>query len=400
MKSSKPKLLKDLINKKNAILILENGDYYWGNGIGAKGQTIGELCFNTSMTGYQEIITDPSYAEQIITFTFPHIGNTGTNIHDNESKSPVAKGVVLKANVTVASNFRSDLNLSEWLKNKNIIGIQGIDTRSITSLIRENGYINGMIINQVKKDLNIKEAIKSIKSWQGLEGADLASVVTCKKQYKWKDKSYFNKNYFNIKNSNFKLNSKKNVIVIDFGVKQNILRMLADRNFNVIVVPLTTPLNKILKLKPDGIFLSNGPGDPKATSVIVKDLLLKLFNTNLPIYGICLGHQLIALALGAKTEKMRNGHRGANQPVKYNKNNKVEITSQNHGFVVKRNTLSEFAIETYTSLFDGVVEGIKVKNKQIYSVQYHPEASPGPHDTYGFFDSFYNAVNKIKKKNA
>ena len=187
MKSSKPKLLKDLINQKNAILILENGDYYWGHGIGAKGQTIGELCFNTSMTGYQEIITDPSYAEQIITFTFPHIGNTGTNINDNESKFPVAKGVILKANVTFASNFRSDLNLNEWLKNKNIIGIQGIDTRSITALIRENGYINGMIINEVKGNLNIKEKIKSIKSWKGLEGADLASTVSCQKKYVWKD---------------------------------------------------------------------------------------------------------------------------------------------------------------------------------------------------------------------
>jgi len=400
MKLSKPKLLKELINKKNAILILENGDTYWGYGIGAKGETIGELCFNTSMTGYQEIITDPSYAQQIITFTFPHIGNTGTNINDNESNSPVAKGIILKANVTTASNFRSDLNLSDWLKKKNIIGIQGIDTRSITSLIRENGYINGMIINQVNNDLNIKEAIKSIKSWPGLEGADLASQVTCKKQYIWKHKSYFNKNYFNTQNNKFKSYNKKNVIVIDFGVKQNILRMLSDRNFNVTVVPLTTSLENILKLKPDGIFLSNGPGDPKATSIIIRDLLVKLFETNIPIYGICLGHQLIALALGAETEKMRNGHRGANQPVKHNKNNKVEITSQNHGFVVKRNTLSKNIAETYTSLFDGVVEGIKVRNKPIFSVQYHPEASPGPHDTYGFFDLFYNAVNKIKKKNA
>ena len=400
MKSSKPKLLKDLIHKKNAILILENGDFYWGNGIGAKGSTIGELCFNTSMTGYQEIITDPSYAEQIITFTFPHIGNTGTNINDNESTSPVAKGIILKANVTTASNFRSDLNLSDWLNKKKIIGIQGIDTRCITSLLRENGFINGMIINQVKSDLNIQKAIKLVKSWKGLEGRDLASKVTCKKQYLWKNKSYFNKNYFNLQNKKYESNNKKNVIVIDFGVKQNILRMLADRNFNVIVVPLNISYENILKLNPDGIFLSNGPGDPKATSIIVRDLLIKLLETNIPIYGICLGHQLIALALGADTEKMKNGHRGANQPVKHNKNNKVEITSQNHGFVVKRNTLSKNIAETYTSLFDGVVEGLKVKNKPIYSVQYHPEASPGPHDTYGFFDSFYNAIMKIKKKNA
>ena len=400
MKSSKPKLLNELINKKNALLLLENGNTYWGQGIGAKGRTIGELCFNTSMTGYQEIITDPSYADQIITFTFPHIGNTGTNINDNESNSPVAKGIVLKSNITVPSNFRSDLNLQEWLIKKNIIGIQGIDTRSITSLIRENGYINGMIINEEINNKGIKEALKLIKSWEGLEGADLASKVTCKKEYLWKHKSFYNKNYFNIKKYKYESDTKRNVVVIDFGVKQNILRMLADRNFNVIVVPLTSTYEDIIKLKPDGIFLSNGPGDPKATNKIVKDLLIKLFETNIPIYGICLGHQLIALALGAKTEKMLNGHRGANQPVKSTKNNKVEITSQNHGFVVKRSSLSKTIAETYTSLFDGVVEGIKVKNKSIFSVQYHPEASPGPHDTYGFFDSFYNEVNKIKKNNA
>ena len=400
MKSSKPKLLRELVNKKNALLILENGDLYWGNAIGAKGRTIGELCFNTSMTGYQEIISDPSYAEQIITFTFPHIGNTGTNENDNESTKPVAKGIILKANITSASNFRSDSNLQDWLIKNNIIGIQGIDTRSITSLIRENGYINGMIINESFNKKDIKEAITLIKSWHGLKGADLASKVTCKKQYVWKNKSYYNKNYFNIKPKKHTSKNKKNVVVIDFGVKQNILRMLADRNFNVIVTPLNTSYENIMKLNPDGIFLSNGPGDPQATSKIVKSLLVKLFDTKIPIYGICLGHQLIALALGAQTEKMLNGHRGANQPVKLNKNNKVEITSQNHGFVVKRDSLSKIIAETYTSLFDGVVEGLRVKSRPIYSVQYHPEASPGPHDTYSFFDSFYNDVNKFKKNNA
>jgi len=400
MKSSKPKLLRELVSKKNALLILENGDLYRGSGIGAKGRTIGELCFNTSMTGYQEIISDPSYAEQIITFTFPHIGNTGTNINDNESNAPAAKGIILKATMTSASNFRSDSSLQDWLIKNNIIGIQGVDTRSITALIRENGYINGMIINESFNKKDIQEAVSLIKSWPGLKGADLASKVACKKQYIWKNKSYYNKNYFNIKPKIHSSKNKKNVVVIDFGVKQNILRMLADRNFNVIVVPLTISFKDIMKLNPDGIFLSNGPGDPQATSEIVKSLLVKLFDTKLPIYGICLGHQLIALALGAQTEKMLNGHRGANQPVKFNKNNKVEITSQNHGFVVKRESLSKTIAETYTSLFDGVVEGLKVKSKSIYSVQYHPEASPGPHDTYNFFDSFYNDVNKIKKNNA
>ena len=396
IKSSKTKTLKDFIKKKSAVLILENGDIYWGHGIGFKGKTLGELCFNTSMTGYQEIITDPSYADQIITFTFPHIGNTGTNEIDNESDSPVAKGIILKANITKPSNFRSDSDLNSWLIKKRIVGIQGIDTRSITSLIRKNGYINGMIINEKISEKKIHKLINKIKKWQGLSGADLASKVTCKKPYKWKNKSFYNKNYFNVKIKNLKTSSKKHIVVIDFGVKQNILRMLADRNFNITVVPLSTSYENIMKLKPDGIFLSNGPGDPKATSKITNGLLIKLFKINIPIYGICLGHQLIALALGAKTEKMQTGHRGANQPVQYNKNNKVEITSQNHGFVVKRSSMPKGITETYTSLFDGVVEGLKVNNKPIYSVQYHPEASPGPHDTYNFFDSFYNEVNKVK----
>ena len=396
MKSARTILLKEFIKKKNALLILENGNMYWGYGIGNKGRTIGELCFNTSMTGYQEIITDPSYADQIITFTFPHIGNTGTNKIDNESVSPLAKGIILKADITNPSNFRSDLSLNNWLTNNNIVGIQGIDTRSITSLIRDKGYINGMIINEPITDNEIQKLIIELKGWHGLKGKDLASKVSCKKPYKWNNKSYFNKNYFQIKTEKRQKSQKKHIILIDFGVKQNILRMLADRNFNITVVPLKTTYEDILKIKPDGIFLSNGPGDPMATSKITTDLLQKLFKTNIPIYGICLGHQLIALALGAKTEKMQTGHRGANQPIQSNKTNKVEITSQNHGFVVKRSSMPKNIIETYSSLFDGVVEGLKVRNKPIYSVQYHPEASPGPHDTYNFFDKFYNEVNKVK----
>ena len=396
MKSAKTIPLKKFIIKKDALLILENGNMYWGHGIGAKGKTIGEVCFNTAMTGYQEIITDPSYADQIITFTFPHIGNTGTNKIDNETETPDAKGNIIKANITNPSNFRSDLDLNNWLVRNNIIGIQGIDTRSITSLVRNKGSIKGMIVNEKITDKEINNLLSNIKEWPGLKGADLASKVSCKKPYKWKTKSYFNKNYFHINTEKYKKTIKKHIIVIDFGVKQNILRMLADMNFDITVIPLNTSYENIIKLKPDGIFLSNGPGDPMATSNITSSLLKKLFKTTIPIYGICLGHQLIAIALGGETEKMQTGHRGANQPVQSNKNNKVEITSQNHGFVVKRSSMPKCIVETYSSLFDGVIEGLKVKNKPIYSVQYHPEASPGPHDTYSFFEKFYNEINKVK----
>ena len=388
--------LKKFIKRKNAVLVLENEKIFWGQSIGLKGKTLGEICFNTSMTGYQEIITDPSYANQIITFTFPHIGIVGTNLDDNESKKPAAKGIIIREISDLSSNYRSTQNFNHWLKEKKIIGIQGIDTRSLTSMIRNNGFLNGMIISGVINKQIIKKAIKKVQSWKGIKNSDLTSIVTTKTSYNWSVKSYDldhrDKN-LNIR----KTSTKYNIVVIDFGVKFNILRMLADRNFKIKVLPAQTDYKTIMNFKPDGIFLSNGPGDPEATSKHSTPLLKKIFKTNIPIFGICLGHQLIALALNAKTEKMSIGHRGANQPVKNIKGNKVEITSQNHGFVVKRSTLNKQIIETHTSLFDGVLEGLKVKNKPILSVQYHPEASPGPQDTGNFFDIFLKAIVNNKQ---
>ncbi len=393
MNSSESPPLKNFLSKHNAVLLLENGKIYTGTGIGKKGEAIGELCFNTSMTGYQEIITDPSYADQIITFTFPHIGITGTNNIDNEALKPFAKGVVLKNNLTSPSNFRSLLDLNKWLEKNNVIGIQGIDTRSITNLIRNKGYINAVIINGNFNKNNISKYLNKLKLWKGLEGKDLASKVSCKKAYNWKEKSYYNEDYYQLKIKKYNKLSKIRIVVIDYGVKHNILRLLADRNFDIMVVPAKSTFQEIMQYKPKGIFLSNGPGDPMATSKISNSIIKQLIKTNIPIYGICLGHQLLAIALGAKTEKMLNGHRGANQPVQSSVNNKVEITSQNHGFVVNASSLPKNIKVTYSSLFDGVIEGIKVKNKPIVSVQYHPEASPGPQDTYNFFDSFYSSVS-------
>jgi len=365
-------------------LILENGQIFKGTAIGAQKSVIGEVCFNTSMTGYQEIISDPSYCGQIINFTFPHIGNVGTNLRDNETFKPFASGIVINCDISDPSNYRSIKHLDSWLKKNNIPGLCNIDTRSITSLIRTMGALKGCINTLKKKKNSLRKNLKEVIKWPGLNGLDLAKDVSCKKLFKPKPKKKIN-------NFNFK------IVAIDYGIKHNILNSLQNFDAEVILVPAETPSKKILELNPDGIFLSNGPGDPKATGKYAIPIIKDLIKTNIPIFGICLGHQLISLTFGAKTKKMFQGHRGANHPVKNLINQKVEITSQNHGFVVTENSIPRSLLITHRSLFDGSVEGIKHKTKNIFCVQYHPEASPGPHDSHYLFKEFIEMINNNKK---
>ena len=364
-------------------LILENGQIFKGTAIGAQKSVIGEVCFNTSMTGYQEIISDPSYCGQIINFTFPHIGNVGTNLRDNETFKPFASGIVINCDISDPSNYRSVKHLDAWLKKNNIPGLCNIDTRSITSLIRTLGALKGCINTLKKKKNSLRKNLKEVIKWPGLNGLDLAKDVSCKKLFKPKPKKKIN-------NFNFK------IVAIDYGIKHNILNSLQNFDAEVILVPAETPSKKILELNPDGIFLSNGPGDPKATGKYAIPIIKDLIKTNIPIFGICLGHQLISLTFGAKTKKMFQGHRGANHPVKNLINQKVEITSQNHGFVVTENSIPRSLLITHRSLFDGSVEGIKHKTKNIFCVQYHPEASPGPHDSHYLFKEFIEMINNNK----
>ena len=358
-------------------LILEDGSHYNGIKIGSPNMEIGEVCFNTSMTGYQEIITDPSYAGQIINFTFPHIGNVGTNFDDDESRKPFAKGIIINCDISDPSNYRSILHLDMWLKKNNVPGICNIDTRLITNRIRSKGAPKGGIIEGPINRKKTAYCLKEIKKWKGLNGLDLAIDVSRKdvKIYKSKKKS------------------KLKVVAIDYGIKQNILNCLLDLNLEVILVPAKTSAEKILAYNPNGIFLSNGPGDPKATGKYAIPIIKRLIKARIPIFGICLGHQLISLAMGAKTKKMFQGHRGANHPVKNLETKKVEITSQNHGFEVTENSIPKNVKITHKSLFDGSIEGIK-KGKKIFAVQYHPEASPGPHDSHYLFKDFKEMIKQ------
>ena len=378
----------------SGVLVLENKTIFKGIGIGHQGTATGEVCFNTSLTGYQEIISDPSYAGQIINFTFPHIGNVGTNNEDHESDKIWTKGVIFNSEITSPSNYRSLRNLDIWLKRNKIVGITGLDTRSLTNFIRDKGAPKGTICNDKKGNFNLKKLLNSSIKWSGLKGLDLAETVTTKKKYIWQGFKTWKKGI------GFEKNKKKvyKIIAIDYGIKKNILRYFSNFNCEVIVVPCNLQAKEIIKLKPNGIFLSNGPGDPAATGRYAINIIRRLIKENIPIFGICLGHQLLALALKAKTKKMKLGHRGANHPVKNLINNKVEITSQNHGFEIIKESLQKNIMVTHKSLFDDCIEGIKLKNKPVFSVQYHPESNPGPQDSHYLFNQFIKEVKKNAKK--
>ncbi len=377
-----------------AILVLENKSIFKGIGLGYQGTATGEICFNTSLTGYQEIISDPSYAGQIINFTFPHIGNVGTNNEDLEADTIRARGVIFNSEITSPSNYRSLKNLDQWLKKNKIVGITGLDTRSLTNFIRDKGAPKGTISNSRNGNFNIKKLINISIKWPGLNGLDLAKDVTTKKTYTWKGLKTWEKG------KGFKKNKKKSlrIVAIDYGIKKNILRYFSNYNCEVKVVSCKQTAEEILKLKPNGIFLSNGPGDPAATGKYAIQTVQKLISSNLPVFGICLGHQILALALNGKTKKMKLGHRGANHPVKNLNNKKVEITSQNHGFEVVKESLSKNIQITHKSLFDNSIEGIKLRNKPVFSVQYHPESNPGPQDSHYLFSDFIKDVKKYAKK--
>jgi carbamoyl-phosphate synthase small subunit len=369
--------------RPTAALVLADGGIFWGRGLGAAGVRVGEICFNTSMTGYQEILTDPSYAGQIVTFTFPHIGNVGANAEDVETTSPAALGLVLRADMTRPSNWRASRSLEDWLKSHDLVGMAGVDTRQLTRRIRDRGPPSGALCHAPDGMVDIEALVAAARAWPGLEGMDLAKQVSCRQTYSWDETGWrWGKGYSRQEAPRF------HVVAIDYGAKRNILRMLAEAGCKVTVVPATASAEDVLRHKPDGIFLSNGPGDPAATGQYAVPVLKELIPNGAPIFGICLGHQLLALALGGKTEKMATGHRGANHPVKDLATGKVEITSQNHGFVVIPESLPAEVEVTHVSLFDGSNEGLRVKNKPVFSVQYHPEASPGPQDSHYLFDRF------------
>lgn len=370
-----------------AVLVLADGQVLWGRGLGAAATTVGEVVFNTALTGYQETLTDPSYAGQIITFTFPHIGNVGTNAEDVECVSPPARGAILRADVTEPSNWRSTRHLDAWLASFNIPGIAGVDTRALTHRIREAGAPTGVLCHASDGRFDLEALWRQAQAWPGLEGMDLAKDVTCRQTYRWDQTRWTLAQGYGTQ-----AEPRHHVVALDYGAKQNILRCLADAGCKVTVMPGTATAQEVLAQKPDGVFLSNGPGDPAATGIYAVPTIKGVLDAGLPLFGICLGHQMLALALGGKTMKMATGHRGANHPVKDLATGRVEITSQNHGFAVIEASLPKGVNVTHASLFDGTVEGLAVDGKPVFSVQYHPEASPGPQDSHYLFRRFVDLM--------
>ncbi len=382
--------------KPTALLVLADGTVIEGKGLGATGAVEAEVCFNTALTGYEEILTDPSYTGQIVTFTFPHIGNVGTNNEDIEDLNPAqrhgAVGAVFKADITHPSNYRASEGLDQWLKARGIIALSGIDTRALTALIREKGLANAVIAHDKNGQFDIEALKERARKWSGLVGLDLAKDVTSGQSSEWKQTPW-------VWNEGYGEEAKQDIhiVAIDYGVKRNILRLLAGLNARVTIVPAKTSAEDILALNPDGVFLSNGPGDPAATAEYAVPTIRKLVETGIPLFGICLGHQMLALAMGAKTVKMHQGHHGANHPVKDKETGKVEIVSMNHGFAVDTGSLPNGVEETHISLFDGSNCGIKVSGKPVFSVQHHPEASPGPQDSHYLFQRFAELIRKHKQ---
>ena len=394
MNKKQKNFLKNNTKFNKGILVLDNKTFFRGIGLGYNGTATGEVCFNTSLTGYQEIISDPSYAGQIINFTFPHIGNVGTNNDDIESDKIWTRGVIFNSEITDPSNYRSLFHLDNWLKKNKVVGLTGIDTRALTNFIRDNGAPKGTITVNKKGNFNIKKLTNNSIKWPGLNGLDLAKEVTTKKIYKWAGFKTWKKKVGHKKSQK----KKFKIVAIDFGIKKNILRYFSDYDCEVKVVSCDISANEILKHNPQGIFLSNGPGDPAATGKYAIPTIRRLIEKNIPIFGICLGHQLLGLALKAKTKKMKLGHRGANHPVKNLINGKVEITCQNHGFEVLENSLPKNLKVTHKSLFDNSIEGLRLTNKPVFSVQYHPEANPGPQDSKYLFNDFIKEITKYAKK--
>jgi carbamoyl-phosphate synthase small subunit len=381
--------------KPTALLVLADGTVLEGFGLGATGTAAGEVCFNTAMTGYEEILTDPSYAGQVVTFTFPHIGNVGTNDEDIESVNmaarPGACGVIVRTDITAPSNYRSTRPLNDWLKARGIIGLCGIDTRALTVLIREKGMPNAVIAHDPSGKFDIDALKAEAKKWPGLEGMDLVPMVTSGQRFSWDETPWVWGQGFGRQT-----NPKFHVVALDYGIKRNILRLLAGAGCKVTVVPAKTSSEDIMALKPDGVFLSNGPGDPAATGEYAVPVIRKLIDSGTPTFGICLGHQMLGIAVGGKTMKMHQGHHGANHPVKDLTTGKVEITSMNHGFALDKESLPKNVEQTHVSLFDGSNCGIALEDRPVFSVQYHPEASPGPRDSHYLFTRFTDMMRQAK----